>query len=89
MASIDITNKSEFNKLIKKTETLLIIEFVAQWCGPCQMIRPKIALLAAEETKVQFARVDVDKNEETSTLCDITCMPTYLFYINGQKVDEI
>ena len=35
MASIDITSKANFNKVIKKTETLLIIEFVAQWCGPC------------------------------------------------------
>ena len=53
------------------------------------MIKPKIALIATEEPLVQFARVDVDKNEETSTLCDITCMPTFIFYKNGKKIDEI
>jgi hypothetical protein len=42
-----------------------------------------MALLATEEPLVTFSRVDVDKNEETSTFCEITCMPTFLFYNGG------
>ena len=83
-----LATKAEFDEALKK-DGLTVVDFTATWCPPCQMIAPKFEELAALETTVQFVKVDVDANGETSQAAGISCMPTFQFYKGGQKVDEL
>merc|ERR1712227_576174 len=67
---------------------LVVVDFTASWCGPCQRIAPVFAKLAEEMPDVVFVKVDVDENEETASACGIQAMPTFQFYKNAAKVHE-
>jgi thioredoxin len=86
----EIKSISHFNKL--KTNPLLIIDFYAVWCGPCKVISPAFDRLAKQHegsTSIIFAKVDVDKAKDVAQACGITAMPTFQFFKNGTKVDEV
>ena len=84
-----LATKAEFDEALKD-DKLVVVDFTASWCPPCQMIAPKFAELA--ETVKDYAvlvKVDVDENGETSQAAGISCMPTFQFYKGGNKVHEI
>ena len=70
-------------------DKLVVVDFTASWCGPCQVIAPKFEEMEKEFPDCIFYKVDVDKNEETSEAEGINAMPTFKFYRNGKKVDEM
>ncbi|RDD39390.1 Thioredoxin [Trichoplax sp. H2] len=84
--------KEEFDLIIKSADDkLVVIDFYAQWCGPCRRIGPKYEAMSKdpEYENVIFLKVDVDDNSDTAEACGISCMPTFQFYQNGQKIDEL
>ncbi|GMH64189.1 hypothetical protein TL16_g03907 [Triparma laevis f. inornata] len=97
-----IATKAEFDSIVAG-DKLVVVDFTASWCGPCQMIAPIFAQLAETygdvvfvkvdlaETygDVVFVKVDVDANEETAAACEISAMPTFQYYKGGAKVDEL
>jgi thioredoxin len=86
----EIKSLSQFNKL--KANSLLIIDFYAVWCGPCKVISPAFDKLAKQHessTSIIFAKVDVDKAKDVAQACGITAMPTFQFFKDGKKVDEV
>lgn len=86
----EIKSLSQFNKL--KANPLLIIDFYAVWCGPCKVISPAFERLAKQHessASVVFAKVDVDKARDVAQECGITAMPTFQFFKDGKKVDEV
>ncbi|XP_036967008.1 thioredoxin isoform X1 [Acanthopagrus latus] len=83
--------KDDFkNQLAQAGDKLVVVDFTASWCGPCKMIGPIFHQLAEsqENANVIFLSVDVDDVEEVSSSCGISCMPTFQFYKNTEKVDE-
>jgi thioredoxin 1 len=67
----------------------VVIDFWAEWCGPCRMVGPIVEELAAEyEGKVIIGKMDVDDNVETPTEYSIRNIPTILFFKDGQVVDK-
>merc|ERR1712022_97215 len=85
----EIATKAEFDELLK-SDKLVVIDFTATWCPPCQMIAPKYAQLEEElGEKAILVKVDVDANEETAQACGIEAMPTFQFYKGGEKVHQI
>ncbi|KAK7495022.1 hypothetical protein BaRGS_00013662 [Batillaria attramentaria] len=64
---------------------LVVIDFFAQWCGPCKMIGPKVVQMAKEMDTVAFAKVDVDELEEVAQQYEVSAMPTFIFIRNCQK----
>ncbi|POS87292.1 hypothetical protein EPUL_002275 [Erysiphe pulchra] len=86
----EIKSLSDFNKL--KDSAILIIDFFATWCGPCKAISPTFEKLSAPYTSsdsITFAKCDVDKAKDVAQICGISAMPTFQFFKNGTKVDEI
>ncbi|KAK4297141.1 hypothetical protein Pmani_030414 [Petrolisthes manimaculis] len=83
------TSKDDFTaKLTEAGGKLVIVDFYATWCGPCKIIAPKLEAMSKVKTNVVFLKVDVDENEEVAQEYQITCMPTFLFFKNGKKVDS-
>ena len=84
-----LATKEEFDEALKD-DKLVVVDFTASWCPPCQMIAPKFAELATElEGTAVLVKVDVDDNADTAAACGINCMPTFQFYKGGEKVAEL
>ncbi|MDR1847525.1 MAG: thioredoxin [Bacteroidales bacterium] len=87
--ALAITDAS-FDEVVMKAEKLVLIDFWAEWCGPCRSISPIIDELAAEyDGKAIIGKVDVDANNEITSRFGIRSIPTLIFVKNGQVVEKL
>ena len=85
----ELNTKAEYDEVLKG-EKLVVVDFTAAWCPPCQMIAPKFLELAEQcEEFATLVKVDVDKNKETAEACNIQAMPTFKFYKDQVEIDEV
>ena len=71
-------------------DKLVIVDFYAEWCGPCKQLAPKMEALAAKAAgKVLFYKVDVDQSRELAAAKEVSSMPTMQLYRNGEMVNKI
>uniref|UniRef100_A0A0X3Q5Y5 Thioredoxin-like protein 1 n=1 Tax=Schistocephalus solidus TaxID=70667 RepID=A0A0X3Q5Y5_SCHSO len=86
-----IENDQSFREIVKSSdsESLIVVDFYANWCGPCKIIAPVFADLSRKYTSVKFVKVDVDKCEETAAHYHITAIPTFIFIRDGKTVDTV
>lgn len=82
-----LTSIKEFEQAVAAGGTV-VIDFYAQWCGPCKRIAPQLDGLAFEYSDVRFYKVDVDVAEELAHKLRIEAMPTFHVYKRGQRVLE-
>jgi thioredoxin 1 len=83
-------NDGNFDELVSKSGKVVMIDFWAEWCGPCRMITPIVEELSKEfEGKAIIGKVNVDENPGITTKLKIRNIPTLLFYKNGVEVDKI
>lgn len=81
-------DKNNFETEVLKTKGLVMVDFYAQWCGPCKMTKPIIEQLAEEIKNVKFVKVDVDQNQELSSQYQVFSIPTFLIFKDGQVVNQ-
>ena len=87
--ALEITDAS-FNEVISKKDTLVVIDFWATWCGPCQKIGPVIEELAQEyEGKAIIGKWDVDGNSDVVAQFRVRNVPTVVFLKNGELLDKL
>jgi thioredoxin 1 len=85
--AIEITD-ANFEEIIK-SELPILVDFWAEWCGPCKMIGPVVEELAGDyEGKAIIGKVDVDSNPSVAQAFGIRSIPTLLFFKDGQIVDK-
>lgn len=81
---------SNFSEEVEKSSTPVLVDFWAEWCGPCKMIGPVVEELAGEyDGKVKVGKVNVDNNPEVSVKFGIRSIPTLLIFKDGEIVDQI
>ncbi len=87
--ALEVTDVS-FKDEVLDSKLPVMVDFWAEWCGPCKMIAPTVAELAKEyEGRAKVVKLDVDSNYKTSGAYDVRSIPTLLFFKNGQVVDKI
>jgi thioredoxin 1 len=80
---------SNFEQVVIQSDKPVIVDFWAEWCGPCRMVGPIVEELSHEyEGKAVMTKCDVDSNPETPAKYGIRNIPTILFFKNGQVVDK-
>jgi thioredoxin len=77
---------SDFTKVIKGTTVPVLVDFYADWCGPCRMMAPTLDIFAAAQTgKVLVLKLDTDANPNTAQLYGIRGIPTVIAFRNGTE----
>lgn len=77
-------NKEEFENLIKQ-EKIVVVDFFAVWCGPCQMLTPVLEDLSNELTEIDVLKIDIDEEQELAISMGIEVVPTVMVFKNGEK----
>ena len=87
MALINITDE-EFEDSILKNSGVCLVDFWAEWCGPCKQISPILEEIASEESNdITIAKINIDENPRVATDYGIRSIPTMLLFSNGELKD--
>ncbi len=89
MKPVEITD-ANFQTEVLKSGTPVLIDFWAEWCGPCKMIAPVVEELANEyQGKLKVGKLDVDNNQQVAMQYGIRSIPTLLIFKEGKVVDQV
>lgn len=80
-----VTTLQEFLGVVARPG-LTVVDFSAEWCGPCAAIAPVVLALAGQFPAVTFVKVDVDRSGEIAQRCRVTHLPTFVFFKSGAEL---
>ncbi|KAI7893567.1 thioredoxin-like protein, partial [Mucor mucedo] len=80
--------KETFDSLVTKADHPVIVDFYADWCGPCKMLGPLLTKSVAGNPKVTLVKINVDDNQEIASKFKIAALPTVSAFNNGEVVDS-
>ncbi|RKX23794.1 MAG: thioredoxin [Candidatus Zixiibacteriota bacterium] len=85
-----IVSDSTFEHEVLKDDKLVVVDFWAEWCGPCKMISPILEEVGNEYPEdMKVAKVDVDSNNAVAAKYGIMSIPALLFFKNGEEIDRV
>lgn len=87
MAVIKV-NKESFETEVLKAEGKVLVDFFADWCGPCKMLSPIVDEVAEENTDIKVCKINVDDEPEISMRYNVMSIPTLVVIENGEEVNK-
>jgi len=89
LSQTERVDSGTFQEFLTKN-TVAVVDFYADWCGPCRIVSPVIEKLSSEyDGKARFAKLDVDGSPEIAEKFDVASIPTVMIFKNGQLVNRI
>ncbi len=83
-------SETDFERVVLRSELVTVVDFYADWCGPCRLVGPVIeGLSSSYDGKVRFAKVDVDSNQRLAAKYGIQGIPTVVIFRDGKVADRI
>lgn len=82
-------NNSNFEKEILNRNGLALVDFYADWCGPCKMVAPVIQEIAEERQDIAVGKINVDESYELAAKYNVSSIPTIILFNNGEEINRI
>ena len=90
MAKPTMVSEAEFGSKVLEAAGPVLVDFYADWCGPCKMIAPALEELAGEyEGKLTVYKLDIDEAQQTAGRYGVMSIPTLMFFQNGKPIHKI
>ena len=83
-----VVTKDTFKQEVLDKKGLVLVDFHAEWCGPCKMTDPIIEELSKEMTDIAFAKVDVDQENEIAQEYNVSSIPSFFIFKDGKVVSQ-
>jgi thioredoxin 1 len=86
MSNVKLVSDGTFEAEVLRADTPVLIDFFAEWCGPCKMMAPVLEEVARDYAgRLKVVKIDVDESGETAAAFGVTAMPTFVLVQNGQE----
>ena len=86
--SVIAVNSDNFESVVLKSEKPVLVDFWANWCGPCKMLAPVLESLAQDKPEIAVAKVNVDENPELAMVYRISAIPALMVFRDGKVVNQ-
>lgn len=83
-----VQDSKDFEEKVIKSKDVVIVDFYADWCGPCRMLAPKLETRIGQEDKVHLAKVNVDNLDELAAKHQVSTIPHVVGFKNGKMIDK-
>lgn len=84
MSVIEV-NKTNFDEIVLESNKKVLVDFNAEWCGPCKMLKPVLEKVANEVSDVEFVSVNIDDEEDLAEKYEIASIPCLVLFDNGEE----
>lgn len=89
MSSLEHLSKTNFEREVYQSDVPVLVDFYADWCGPCRMLAPALERLAGEFAgRAKIVKVDVDAEPELANQFQVSSIPTLAFFANGELLNK-
>lgn len=86
---VKVLNEQNFESEILNSKNVALVDFYADWCGPCKMVAPIVAQIAEERTDVVVGKVNVDDSMELARMYKVVSIPTLIVFKDGKPVTQM
>ncbi|MFV0519370.1 MAG: thioredoxin [Lachnospirales bacterium] len=84
----NIVNESNFDTEVLGSDKVVLVDFYADWCGPCKMVAPILEEIATENTDIKVCKVNVDNSQDLAGKYGVVSIPTLVVIKNGEVVNK-
>ena len=85
---VEKVNSQNFEEEVLKNEKLVLVDFYADWCGPCKMLSPIIDQIAEENTNIKVVKVNVDESQDLAMKYQVMSIPTLVIIKEGKEINR-